>query len=1017
MSQIVTQNPGSSEIQSPLIAGITEGLNKLSSVLNLKTGILEDVQLTAVPIDNDEKNKNRIFEANFGNRLWLSSPAPVIKKNGSEITQSGSNFTIDYIGGSVTFPVESKPSDGDIITVSATYIIAESEALNAINTALSAVQTQSNKYKGNYDNVGALQLAYSSAENGDYAIVFDPLAVYAWKNDGWYDTRSIEDLSNYYTKDESNNLLNQKEPKISAKGSTTSDDNYYWGGRKTWQDLFAKVRSVTLTGLSTASDAVVSATDTVLTAIGKLQAQVSKNTQKAYLSGTGAPSTSTVGSVGQRYVNTSTSDEYICEEVSGGTYTWKLQVKSVNGKTPSASGGNIQITADDVNALGKDDTALSAESANSLNGLTKEEIEQSFGGVSLVIDGSSNSVDLTSAENRLDSVTVQGFTTQEGSGNPSPSNVREIKNAGEFNAVAVFDGSSDEFWFLQGTYANTVRFDLHSALLNNVFNATEVVALCNLFPAGTSVYDSDDYEHIRTSSEETIKDMIVVYVAKSRLSEATEAGFKAFLAENHMLVAYKSTEDTGKHYTGIEVKQGDDYHCTIVEINDRLHDGDTLETNVESEFGSVLTLTGDESYSANSGWKGGAVYIGNALMGAIPVTGYDTVANIACSALPVNKPSMAVDTSSVTPYVGQGGSGGYDLYLYLGPAYNTTELAKQQIKALYDAGTPIRVFYQSAAGDKPLQRVKRTTFTQKTLVLTGTETIKSGTSQSKTYFSIYVQDAKSPPPMSVVGNIKCNMLAPAAQNDVIKGDYRISITSGGNILLHFTDDVTTVEQAKQILSEKYAAGTPFVIEYELATPEVYADVQVEIENPKGTYTVSGEDGTTVQAFISVQPTPENIGALSVGGTAQAATKLASPVNIGSASFDGTADITLAQMGAQPVLSVVTEDITSSCTGTNLDISFVHHLQYGKLHILYISATNTASEATWSTSIAFPSKVNIQTRKSYHIIATGSGYLSPQWYPVVAENSSASANTLFFREIDVPLKLGIKFEIAVVYMEP
>lgn len=350
MSQIVTQNPGSSEIQSPLIAGVTEGLNKISSILNLKTGTLDDVQLTPVSIDNQEKNKNRIYEANFGNRLWLSSPAPVIKKNGSEITQSGSNFTIDYIGGSITFSEDSKPSDSDTITVSATYIIAESSELEQINSTLSSVQTQSKKYKGNYDNVGALQLAYPSAQNGDFAIVFDPLAVYAWKNNGWYDTRSIEDLSDYYTKGETDNKLNQKEPTISAKGSSTSDDNYYWGGRKTWQDLFAKVRSTTLTGLSTASDAVVRATDTVLVALGKLQAQVSKATQRAYLSGTGAPSTSTVGVVGQRYVNTSNGDEYTCEEVSGDTYTWRLHTKSVNNKRPNSPGGNINLIPSDIGA-------------------------------------------------------------------------------------------------------------------------------------------------------------------------------------------------------------------------------------------------------------------------------------------------------------------------------------------------------------------------------------------------------------------------------------------------------------------------------------------------------------------------------------------------------------------------------------------------------------------------------------------------------------------------------------------
>lgn len=368
MAQILTQDPGSNEAQSPLIVGITEGLNKLSSILNLKTSKLEDVSLTAVSIDDTEDNKNRIFEAPTGNRLWLSSPAPTFKKNGSPITQESSGFTIDYVGGSITFQKESKPSDGDTITVSATYIIAESEQLESILSGLSSAQTQANKYKGNYASYDSLILDIPSGKNGDFAIVFDPLAVYAWKNDGWYDTRSIEDLSNYYTKEEADNLINQKEPSITQKGSFSSDDNYYWGGRKTWQDLFAKVRSVTLTGLSTASDAVVSATDTVLVAIGKLQAQVSKATQRAYLSGTGAPTTSTVGAIGQRYINTSNGDEYTCEAISGDIYTWRMHTRRVNGKFPTDAGGNIQLTYDDVGALAEDGTSINSENSMKLGG-------------------------------------------------------------------------------------------------------------------------------------------------------------------------------------------------------------------------------------------------------------------------------------------------------------------------------------------------------------------------------------------------------------------------------------------------------------------------------------------------------------------------------------------------------------------------------------------------------------------------------------------------------------------------
>jgi hypothetical protein len=63
--------------------------------------------------------------------------------------------------------------------------------------------------------------------------------------------------------------LNAKEGTIA--GGTAAQ---FWRGDKTWRDFFTDVRAATLTGLSTATNAVVAATDTVLTAIGKLQAQI-----------------------------------------------------------------------------------------------------------------------------------------------------------------------------------------------------------------------------------------------------------------------------------------------------------------------------------------------------------------------------------------------------------------------------------------------------------------------------------------------------------------------------------------------------------------------------------------------------------------------------------------------------------------------------------------------------------------------------------------------------------------------
>src|SRR5690606_16972103 len=60
-----------------------------------------------------------------------------------------------------------------------------------------------------------------------------------------------------------------KEPPITA-GTTAQ----YWRGDKTWRDFATDVRAAVLTGLSTATNAVVAATDTVLQAIGKLQKQI-----------------------------------------------------------------------------------------------------------------------------------------------------------------------------------------------------------------------------------------------------------------------------------------------------------------------------------------------------------------------------------------------------------------------------------------------------------------------------------------------------------------------------------------------------------------------------------------------------------------------------------------------------------------------------------------------------------------------------------------------------------------------
>ena len=69
--------------------------------------------------------------------------------------------------------------------------------------------------------------------------------------------------------------LDGKEPTIAA-GTAIQ----YWRGDKTWRDFGAGVRTAALTGLTMAASAAIAATDTVLDALAKLQAQLGDKVDK-----------------------------------------------------------------------------------------------------------------------------------------------------------------------------------------------------------------------------------------------------------------------------------------------------------------------------------------------------------------------------------------------------------------------------------------------------------------------------------------------------------------------------------------------------------------------------------------------------------------------------------------------------------------------------------------------------------------------------------------------------------------
>lgn len=278
MANIPRYDPRDSEVLSPLMAGFSEALVKLSSVLNLNTKTITNVELEKLPWTNSQGKTvmGVLYQAPDNNKLWVTSPAPVIRKNGTVINPATNYFTIDPIGGGVFFQEEYSLLESDTVTVDATIVIPESKALYDILNDISELKTKASHDKGYFATVEELKEQHATGVVGDFALVGSTDTLWVW-DDGtnqWVDSHKATDLSNYYTKPQTDNLLSQKEPKVEPKGDSTNDDNFYYGGRKQWIDLLYKVRNTVLSGLDTSTKEIITATDTVIGALGKLQAQV-----------------------------------------------------------------------------------------------------------------------------------------------------------------------------------------------------------------------------------------------------------------------------------------------------------------------------------------------------------------------------------------------------------------------------------------------------------------------------------------------------------------------------------------------------------------------------------------------------------------------------------------------------------------------------------------------------------------------------------------------------------------------
>lgn len=326
MARSLMYDPGTTEARSPWLAGLTEICNKMSGILDMQTDSFEDLTLPELYIS--EEDRYRIYQAPLGNKMWLQTPTPVIKKNGITIFPSIDGFEIDYLGGSIAFNDEYICTEEDVITASATYIIDKSNTITAFSQKINEIALKAGSFLGSFATLNDLRTKTPVGESGNYAIVQDENTIYVWNDNenDWVDIYKTTDLSNYLDKDQIEELLLHKEDEIpNAPGPSSTQSDYYYSGSKTWVRIYDKILGTALAGLATLDASQIKATDTLLVALGKLQAQISASLHP--IVGTGAPAESLSGTIGQDYVDKSNGNKYHLVRIDGTKYIWEPYVK------------------------------------------------------------------------------------------------------------------------------------------------------------------------------------------------------------------------------------------------------------------------------------------------------------------------------------------------------------------------------------------------------------------------------------------------------------------------------------------------------------------------------------------------------------------------------------------------------------------------------------------------------------------------------------------------------------------
>lgn len=475
-----------------------------------------------------------------------------------------------------------------------------------------------------------------------------------------------------------------------------------------------------------------------------------------------------------------------------------------------------------------------AGDANKLEGKTSAEVKAMFADGRAIFAGSGTSVTLDAEGERVHSITVNGFTKQSGSGDPSPTNVRALTNGGLKLVKLVLNGT--EGWILNshsGTAASgSRRFQLGMSVTSSNTSAYAVaVAYCSHFdgttPANTygsnydnmfSVQNAD--LQLRVAGISTVDDL------KQFLAACYDAG-------DPVIVWYAPADESDATglYAPIILTSGE-CRATCLSLTAPLCEGDSVASWAKSGCDVEITFDGSENWTlvlSGNGW----------LRAYTPAA--ECVPGTAVGDWLRKGTVDEWNTNSGIGYVVTLQSGN------IGVCVPTDKTTIQDFKAIL-AAHPLTVWYRSTnyteAADIPVSLETHVRWANQ---LDGTEAW-----ELRTDFLPNLFIAPAVPGIASNNGLSfCDMYKIVVTQWDKVGLNQVMVIKTGNYIGFRDERYSTADAAKRGLAE-----SPVTIVYELATPLVYAHEPVEFEFVKGedgVFTITGEaDGTLDVYYKALQ---------------------------------------------------------------------------------------------------------------------------------------------------------------------